>query len=282
MYACAQRSIREEPLIHHSFAFYCFAFLGLILGRYFLLAGVAHFLFYCRDTPPLSARWLRRKPPTDKSIRSDIELSIYSAAIFALCGAVVMMADRSGATLLYADIDRYGWWYLGISFAAVLCLQDTYFYFVHRLFHHPALFRLIHYGHHRSGDPTPWTSFAFDLPEAIVQAIFFAGIVFIVPVHFAVLGSALIVMTIWSIFNHLGLELFPASFARHWLGKWAIGSTHHSYHHRDRHVHFGLYFTFWDRLLGTQDPDYDLKFDRALNEVKQQEPSTTNNQLTRV
>jgi uncharacterized membrane protein len=28
-------------------------------------------------------------------------------------------------------------------------------------------------------------------------------------------------------------------------------------HHHKYTVHYGLYFTFWDKLLGTQDPNYE-------------------------
>ena len=31
---------------------------------------------------------------------------------------------------------------------------------------------------------------------------------------------------------------------------------HHSLHHSRLSVHFGLYFTFWDRVCGTQDARY--------------------------
>jgi sterol desaturase/sphingolipid hydroxylase (fatty acid hydroxylase superfamily) len=71
-------------------------------------------------------------------------------------------------------------------------------------------------------------------------------------------------MTVWSVWNHLGFEIFLSSFPHHWLRKWLIGSTHHAIHHRQYTVHYGLYFTFWDKLLGTQDPNYEKKFGERL------------------
>jgi sterol desaturase/sphingolipid hydroxylase (fatty acid hydroxylase superfamily) len=35
-----------------------------------------------------------------------------------------------------------------------------------------------------------------------------------------------------------------------------IGPAHHAIHHRKYKTHYGLYFTFWDRLLNTQDEYY--------------------------
>jgi sterol desaturase/sphingolipid hydroxylase (fatty acid hydroxylase superfamily) len=237
---------------------------GAILGRYFLIAGSAYWLFYRVLNPVLAARRLRLKPPLGWAIRADIQLATLSAIIFAISAMVVILSYERGWTRLYGNLEAYGFWYLGLSYIAVLVMQDTYFYFVHRLLHRPRLFRWMHQGHHRSGDPTPWTSFAFDPAEAVLQTLFLLGVIFVVPLHFATLVAALITMTGWTVLNHLGFELFPRSFPHHWLGKWLIGPTHHALHHRKYRVHYGLYFTFWDRLLGTHDPSYEQEFDASL------------------
>jgi sterol desaturase/sphingolipid hydroxylase (fatty acid hydroxylase superfamily) len=221
-------------------------------------------IFYSDLGKHFPKRGLRRSPPLWRSIQKDLELSVLSAVVFALCAALIMSEYGLGVTRLYTDPRQYGLWYLGVSFVAVLILQDTYFYFMHRMFHHPLLLRWLHQGHHRSGDPTPWTSFAFDLPEALIQAIFFVSVIFVVPIHLITLIAVLLTMTVWSVLNHLGFELFPSSFPRHWLGQWFIGSTHHSIHHRKYTVHYGLYFTFWDKMLGTDDPNYENEFDSVL------------------
>ncbi|KYC43802.1 C-5 sterol desaturase [Scytonema hofmannii PCC 7110] len=247
-------------MTNYSFWFYWFVFFGVIFARYFLIAGGAYLLFYSILGKSLAKRSLRFKPPLSRSIWNDIKLSILSAVIFALCAAFIISEYDLGVTLLYTDLREYGLWYLGVSFVAVLIFQDTYFYCIHRMFHHPLLFKWMHHGHHRSGDPTPWSSFAFDPPEAIVQALFFVGVVFIVPLHFITLVAALITMTVWAVLNHVGFELFPSSFKSHWFGRWFIGPTHHSIHHRKYTMHYGLYFTLWDKLLGTQDPNYENEF----------------------
>jgi len=235
-------------------------------------------LFYSLLKRFFARKGLRRKQPSWPLIRKDIELSVLSAVIFALCAAVIIAAYGFGITLLYTDPHEYGWWYLGMSFVAVLFLQDTYFYFIHWVCHRPFLFKWMHHGHHRSGEPTPWTSFAFDPPEALLQGLFFVGIVFILPLHFVSLIAALITMTIWAVWNHLGFELFPPSFPRHWLGKWLIGPTHHSIHHRKHTVHYGLYFTLWDKLLGTHDLTYETDFGISVSSLKRSsiEPTASN------
>lgn len=250
--------------MNRSFWFYGFAFFGIILTRYFLIAGGTHILLHQVFKQCLMQQGVYLKTPLSRSIRRDIGLSTFSAVIFAFCAALMISAYDLGATRLYSDLQQYGLWYLGISFFAVLILQDTYFYFIHRLFHHPLLFKRLHQGHHRSGDPTPWTSFAFDPLEALAQALFLVGVVFVIPLHFVTLLSMIMTMTVWSVINHLGLDRFPSSGWRAWLGQFCIGSTHHLIHHRRYTVHYGLYFTFWDKLLGTHDPAYERLVDTNL------------------
>jgi sterol desaturase/sphingolipid hydroxylase (fatty acid hydroxylase superfamily) len=239
------------------FSFYGLAFLAIILARYFTIAGSLHLYFYSAGGNFIAHRSVEIAPPSPESIRHDIQLSLCSAVVFALCAATIVSGYDLGLTRLYTDVGDYGLWYLGGSYVLVLILQDTYFYFIHRLFHHPKLFRWFHQGHHRSHDPTPWTSFAFDPPEAIVQSLFLVAIVLVMPLHFITAIAILMTMTFWAVVNHLGLNLFSPSFPHHWLGKWFIGAAHHSIHHRRFDRHFGLYFTFWDRLLDTNDRQYD-------------------------
>ncbi len=244
----------------HSFGFYCLAFFGIILVRYFLVAGGTYWFFYLwrdktSDSPNINPK-SQHGASSWQSIQLDIRLSVLSAFVFAIAAAFILSIYSWHITRIYSDPQHYGLWYLGVSYGLVLLLQDTYFYFTHRLFHHPSLFHWLHQGHHRSRYPTPWTSFAFDPLEAIVASLFLVGIVFIIPLHFITLIAVLTTMTIWAVLNHLGLDRLPLSFPHHWLGKWFIGPAHHSIHHLKYNLHYGLYFTFWDQLLGTQDPNY--------------------------
>jgi Delta7-sterol 5-desaturase len=246
-------------LLIHSFSFYFVSFFGLILGRYFLVAGGSHLFFYSTLGQSFAKRMFPLPSPPWSLIHKDIELSVLSTIVFAIGSAFVLTAYDLGKTRLYFNIEDYGLVYLGASYIGVLVLQDMYFYFTHRLFHHPWLFRWLHEGHHRSRNTTPWTSFAFDPLEAMIQSLFLIGIVFIIPLHFITMIAILITMTVWAVVNHLRLELFPASFPHHWFGKWFIGPAHHSIHHHKYSKHYGLYLTIWDNLLGTCDPHYDSK-----------------------
>jgi sterol desaturase/sphingolipid hydroxylase (fatty acid hydroxylase superfamily) len=228
--------------------YYFLVFFVIILLRYFLVAGGTYLLFHHLSGFQAS---LKKINPNWQSIKKDIHLSIMATIVLANCAAWGMMLYQSGATLLYQSINDYGVVYLIISFLGVIFLQDTCYYFFHRILHHPLLFYRLHRGHHRSQYPTPWTSFALDFSEALMQGLFIIGVIMIIPLHWSVLVLWLLTMTIWAVVNHLGFELFPR-FPHHWLGKWLISANHHTLHHRYYNQHYGLYFTFWDRLLGTQ------------------------------
>lgn len=243
-----------------SFAFYGCAFLGIILTRYLIFAGGTHLFFYGafgRAAAVQGSDTIEDLSPPWRAIRRDIKLSVLSSIVFALSAAAIVSAYDFGITRLYADIHQYPLWYLGVSYVIAIVLQDTYFYFLHRLFHHRRLFRWWHQGHHRSNHPTPWTSFAFDPLEAIAHSLFLVGLVFVVPLHFITAIAVLSTMTVWAVVNHLELDRLPANFPHHWCGHWFTGPAHHAIHHRHYTLHYGLYFTFWDRQLGTQSPTYE-------------------------
>jgi Delta7-sterol 5-desaturase len=244
-------------LLDRSFEFYGFALFGIILARYLIFAGGTH-LFLERilaHTPKTAPDW--------DSIAHDIKLSVLSSIVFALSAASILSASDAGLTRLYFDIDRYPVWYLGVSYVMAIVLQDTYFYFLHRLFHHRLLFRWWHRGHHLSRPPTPWTSFAFDPLESIAQSLFLVGIVFVLPLHFITIVAILSTMTIWAVVNHLGIDKLPANFPHHWCSRWFTGPAHHAIHHGQYALHYGLYFTFWDIYLGTQSPEFARDVDRG-------------------
>lgn len=240
----------------HSFGVDCLVLFLIILARYFVAAGCCWYLVrFCapRSAAGSSERHERR---IREGIHHDIRLSVLSAAVFALAAAAVLWLQSRGYTRLYEGVNPGNWWYLGVSYLSVLILQDGVFYATHRLFHHPALYAAFHHGHHHSSRPTPWTSFAFDPPEAMVQALFLVGVVMLIPLHLFTLLAVLSTMTVWAIVNHLDLDFLPSRFPHHLLGRWVIGPAHHSLHHRRPTGHFGLYFTFWDRVFGTQDTGY--------------------------
>lgn len=259
-----------KDLCWHSLIFFIVTVLG-----YFAAAGGLYWFLYLRRGSRFAVRgadlsWAQ----IWASIRSDVVLSVLSSGIFSVCAALMTTVYTLGGTRLYLQPDRYGFWYLGVSLVLVLVLQDAYFYFTHRLSHHPKCYRWLHQGHHHSKNPTPWTAFAFDPAEAMIQAVYLIGVVMVIPMHLSVLVAVVIVMTLGALIHHFGLRLFESSALGDWLGSWIVGPTHHWLHHRKYTVHYSLYFTFWDKLLGTQYAGYENVFSPSVSMLDAQKTGT--------
>jgi lathosterol oxidase len=65
-----------------------------------------------------------------------------------------------------------------VSLALMLLLHDAWFYWTHRLMHHPKIFRHVHLVHHRSINPSPWAAYSFHPIEAVIEAGIYLLIVF--------------------------------------------------------------------------------------------------------
>jgi sterol desaturase/sphingolipid hydroxylase (fatty acid hydroxylase superfamily) len=231
-----------------------------LAGRYFLFAGVAWLLGYVL----FARRWQHRKIvprlPAGSEVRREIFYSAVSVVIFGLVSAATVMAAKAGWTQLYWKRGDHGTaWFWGSIFCAVL-LHDTWFYWTHRLMHHRKLFRYFHRTHHLSHNPSPWAAYAFDPAEAVVQAAIFPIAVTVIPMH----PYAFVIFMFWQItFNiigHTGYEFHPRWLMDSWLGRIVNTPTNHAQHHEKMRGNYGLYFNVWDRLMGTNHPDYESRF----------------------
>ena len=222
----------------------------IIAVRYLLVAWAAYALIWRKDGR-VAGRRLNRDAPRPDVIRHELTLSLISSPIYAVPAAVAMEAAWHGHTLVYLDVGRYGIAWLFVSGAIYLVIQDAYYYWLHRLMHRPGLFRFVHAGHHRSREPTPFASFSFDWAEAALNAWLLPALVFVIPIHPAVIGAILTLATLAAVLNHAGAEVLPPWLVRGPIGDWLIGASHHSLHHSHMQTNFGLYFRVWDKLMGT-------------------------------
>lgn len=227
-------------------------FFVAILFRYFIAAGIFYYYYYVSGSAQLAEKKLSKRALRKGQFKKEIEWSIKSSAIFAVVGAITYWLWQNDLTAIYLDASAYGYWYLPVSLVIVLLLHETYYYWIHRWMHHPKVFRKVHKVHHDSLSPTPWTAFSFHPWECTLEAIILPLILVFIPVHAVVLGVYLLLMTISSVVNHLDIEIYPRAFQKSRFGKLFIGATHHHYHHSEFKTNYGLYFTFWDRWMGTE------------------------------
>ncbi len=188
----------------------------------------------------------------ERQMRSEIAWSLLSAAIYGIPAGIVAWGWKErGWTLLYTDWERYPAWYLPVSLFLYLVIHDSWFYWTHRWLHRPAPFRLAHAVHHASRPPTAWAAMNFHPIEALTGAVVIPALVFAIPIHIAMLGAVLAIMTVMGVTNHMGWEIFPKRIVRSRLGGWIITASHHQRHHELYRCNYGLYFRFWDRLCRT-------------------------------
>jgi sterol desaturase/sphingolipid hydroxylase (fatty acid hydroxylase superfamily) len=185
-------------------------------------------------------------------IRREIGWSLLSAAIYGIPAGVVAWGwQEHGWTRIYTDLGDWPLWYLPLSLLLYLFAHDTWFYWTHRLMHRPRWFRIAHAVHHDSRPPTAWAAMSFHPVEAITGAVVIPLLVFLIPIHVAMLGTVLAIMTVMGVTNHMGWEMFPRALVHSRLGDWLITASHHQRHHEQYKCNYGLYFRFWDRLCGT-------------------------------
>ncbi len=241
-------------------------FFAAILCRYLLVSAVAHRFFYRWRKARYEGRKIGKRAYGAAQFRREILWSTISTGIFAVAGAGTLLLWQRGYTQVYTAAGAYPWWWMPLSLAAAMALHETAYYWLHRWMHNPRVYRVVHRVHHESSIPSAFTAFSFHPLEAFMQALILPAILAIVPMHPAVVVVYLSIMTLSAVVNHLDIELYPARFHRHPVGKWIIGATHHSMHHKQHRYHFGLFFTAWDRLAGTEHPGFEERFEAATGE----------------
>lgn len=188
----------------------------------------------------------------NKQIGKEVAWSLASAAIYGIPAGIVAWGwQNEGWTQIYTEWSDLPLWYVPLSLFAYLFLHDTWFYWTHRLLHRPRWFKVAHAVHHASRPPTAWAAMSFHPIEALSGAFVIPLLVFVIPIHIAMLGLVLTIMTVMGVTNHMGWEMFPRALVHSRLGGWLITASHHHRHHEQYLCNYGLYFRFWDRLCGT-------------------------------
>lgn len=203
---------------------------------------------------------LQAKPVGHRQIGREMLTSVVSIFIISNVVPLLFLFGFGRYTHFYRHVDERGWFYFFVSIALMAAVQDTYFYWTHRLMHHRRLFRWFHRTHHRSTNPNPWTTYSIAPLEAVVDSLSGVLILALIPTTGLALLTFTWINTAYAVYAHLGYELLPAGTGQHWLGRWINTSVAHNDHHARAHYNYGWYFLFWDRMMGTLDPKYSEQF----------------------
>jgi sterol desaturase/sphingolipid hydroxylase (fatty acid hydroxylase superfamily) len=206
-----------------------------------------------------------------------------AAFLFVVNGALV-----GTALFLAATLTRHGYGYLvsrpiqGIAGVArvlaevflMFIVMDTYFYWLHRLFHaNKRIYRAMHSTHHSARFPDAWWASYHHPIDYLVSVVAPMCWVVFLPVSPSVTSYfiAMVIANFINIAGHLGYEISGTIVgiptfnglatlvdpSRRWIARSVSNVLHHDLHHQTFTRNFGLYFTFWDRVCGTLHPDTD-------------------------
>jgi len=239
-----------------------FEFYFISSFRYLLFTGIFFGVFYSFFKTKFEAAKIQDKKATKKDFYREIFQSLQSNLVLTFFGILVFFTPLRDYTLIYTSTFKYPLLWIPISLILSLVIHDAYFYWMHRVLHHKRLFRFTHLVHHKSVNPSPFTSYSFHFLEAITEGLVLFIIVFLIPIHPIALIAFGLIGFIINIYGHLGYEIMPKSFRNSYLFKIINSSVYHNLHHKKFDGNYSLYFRFWDRLMRTENPDYELEYDR--------------------
>ncbi|MFC6996052.1 sterol desaturase family protein [Rufibacter roseus] len=229
---------------------------SVLAARYVFIAGVAFLVFYILLPKKFAGRKIQALSPKRKDYMREVGYSFFTFVVFAAYGVVLSAEWVLPYTQIYTDVHAYSWGYFAFSIVLALVIHDAYFYWTHRLMHHPKLFKAFHLTHHKSVNPSPWAAFSFSPLEAVVEGGIIFVVAFLIPIHPLAIVAFLFFMTVYNVYGHLGYEIYPHWLVNSSLGRWLNTSTNHNMHHKFFKGNYGLYFRYWDEWMGTTHAKY--------------------------
>ncbi|RYZ71710.1 MAG: sterol desaturase family protein [Proteobacteria bacterium] len=224
---------------------------GIFVARSGLIAGTTTIWIHF-------SRWAQRRriiaPKVGASVWRDV---FFGIGILLLDAVVVLAAFRSGLM-----IGNHGSSLpiVLLTIAAFFVWVEIYFYYSHRLMHHPKLFWM-HKHHHRERATNPWTSLSFSVVERFVLHV---GTILIpalvsqfVPLSVDAYFAYFLINYLLNVYGHLNVETIPPWVLRRPWGQLLNTTTYHALHHSRYRGHFGLFTKYLDELHGTKFKDYE-------------------------
>ncbi|MEP3050019.1 MAG: sterol desaturase family protein [Erythrobacter sp.] len=232
------------------------------LGRYLIAAGFMTALLL------IFRGWAgRRKIQERKAARQDYAREVLSSLRTVLVFAVTTLLTLAGRELGVIELKLEAFTLFTLIWQTVLMVlvHDAYFYWMHRAIHHKKLFRATHLHHHKSRTPTPWAAYSFSSAEAALEAVFVPLFLLTTSLFGIAYAGFAIFLFLWhmilrNVIGHAGHEIYPAGWVDNRFFSWWNTTTHHDLHHSEGRHNFGLYFTWWDKWMGTEHPRYKEEF----------------------
>lgn len=82
-------------------------------------------------------------------VRQEIMSSFSAVPFINLLTLPIFLAEVRGHSLLYSNVSEYGWTWMVVSTVLYMAFNDFAIYWIHRLEHHPSVYKYIHKPHHK-------------------------------------------------------------------------------------------------------------------------------------
>ncbi|KAJ1022572.1 hypothetical protein NDA16_003561 [Ustilago loliicola] len=231
-------ALPRESIVRQTASLLVLIYIG-ILFLYFTFAGLSYKYIFNKEMEK-HPRFLKNqvKLEIEASVRAFLPLDLLTIPWFVL--------EVRRHSKLYNNISDYGWGYALLSIPLFLFFTDFLIYWVHRLEHHPRLYKHVHKPHHKWLVPTPYASHAFHPLDGYVQSLPYHIFPFVFPLHRVVSVCLFVFVNLWSILIHDSDMICNSP-----LEKIINGPSHHTLHHLFFTCNYGQYFTFCDRAGGS-------------------------------
>ncbi|EPQ29820.1 uncharacterized protein PFL1_02493 [Pseudozyma flocculosa PF-1] len=231
-------ALPRDSIIRQFISLLVITYIGIVF-LYFTFAGLSFKYLFNKD--------MMKHPRFIKNqVRLEIESSIRAFLPLDLMTVPWFVLEVRGHSKLYNNIDDYGIAYAILSVPLFLVFTDAAIYWVHRLEHHPRLYKHIHKPHHKWLVPTPFASHAFHPLDGYAQSLPYHIFPFIFPLHRMISIGLFVFVNLWSILIHDSDMICNSP-----LEKIINGPSHHTLHHLFFTCNYGQYFTGCDRLGGS-------------------------------
>ncbi|KAG2157889.1 C5-sterol desaturase [Suillus bovinus] len=221
---------------------------------YFLFAWLSYKFIFNHEM-------MRHPRFLENQVKLEIQSSLQAFPVMTILTLPWFQAEVMGYSQLYDNVEDYGWTYFVLSIPFFLIFTDYGIYWIHRLLHHPSVYKTLHKTHHKWIVPTPFASHAFHPVDGYLQSVPYHLFVFLFPLHRWLYLGLFVFVNFWTIIIH-DSDMITG----HALETMINGPAHHTLHHLYFTVNYGQYFTWADRVSGSYrqpesslDPMLDIK-----------------------
>ena len=217
-----------------------------------VLASLLHWYLFVHSGQQMRLKFDIR--PMEKSPRFTFSSQTWDNVFWTTASGVPIW---SAWMVLYFWVAANGWvpamerlagspvWFIAFFFV-IRFWQSFHFYWIHRLIHHPWLFKNVHHLHHRNISVGPWSGLAM---HPVEHVLYYSGIL----IHFALPSHPLHVifhmfsLSLGAVFSHSGFHKILV----HDKETIKAGSFHHQLHHKYFECNYGSEEIPLDRWFGS-------------------------------